>query len=266
MKKIGSMLLRRRKDAHILTTAEHDGMKRIIHEDTDFDTVETYKSIRTNIMFSMPKTERGKVIVITSSMPNEGKTTASINLAITFSQMGAKVLLMDCDLRKARVHRYLGIERDKGVTNVLCGFTEIDKAVHKNVRENMDVLTAGDIPPNPAELLETDEFVKMINELQEKYDYVFIDTPPTTVVTDAAIAMRHSSGVVVVVRQNVTGFELLDITMNNIAKAGAKVLGLIVLGVEEKTKRYYGINRYGYKYKYKYKYDYAYKDDKGKKK
>ena len=89
------MLLRRRKDAHILTKAEYDGMKRIIHEDTDFDTVETYKSIRTNIMFSMPKTERGKVIVITSSMPNEGKTTASINLAITFSQMGAKVLLMD---------------------------------------------------------------------------------------------------------------------------------------------------------------------------
>ena len=102
-----------------LAKAENESLRRIINDETDFETVETYKSIRTNIMFSMAKSEQGKVIVITSSMPNEGKTTTSINLAITFAQMGAKVLLIDCDLRKARVHRYLDIERGKGLTNVL---------------------------------------------------------------------------------------------------------------------------------------------------
>ena len=241
-----------------LAKAENESLRRIINDETDFETVETYKSIRTNIMFSMAKSEQGKVIVITSSMPNEGKTTASINLAITFAQMGAKVLLIHCDLRKARVHRYLDLERGKGLINVLCGFEEFNKAVRRNVRENLDCLTSGDIPPNPAELLETPEYGKLLSDLKEKYDYIFVDTPPITVVTDAAIAMKQSSGAIVVIRQNVTSFDLLDITMNNITKSGAKMLGFIVLGTDEKTKKYYGKKKYGYKYGYKYKYSYKY--------
>ena len=100
----------------------YEKTEHILDESSSFDTVETYKSIRTNIMFSIPKSEQAKVIAITSSVPGEGKSTTSINLAITFAQMGARVLLMDCDLRKARIHRYLELERQDGVTNVLCGF------------------------------------------------------------------------------------------------------------------------------------------------
>lgn len=234
----------------------------ILDESSSFDTVETYKSIRTNIMFSIPKSEQAKVIAITSSVPGEGKSTTSINLAITFAQMGARVLLMDCDLRKARIHRYLELERQDGVTNVLCGFIGIDKALKRDVRPNLDCLTGGEIPPNPAELLETKEFGNLINELKTRYDYIFIDTPPVTVVTDATIVMKHCAGVVVVVRKDVTNFNLLDITVDDIAKTGATPLGFVILGGEQKVKKYgyyrskYG-NRRGYKYGYQYGYHYG---------
>ncbi len=251
---------------------EYDGAERVLSDKTPFDTIETYKSMRTNIMFSMPKTDRGKVIVITSASPGEGKTTTSINLAITFAQTGAKVLLIDCDLRKARVHRYLNLKRKSGVSNVLCGFTDFDRAVKKNIRQNLDCLTSGEIPPNPAELLETGEFSNLLERVKDEYDYIFIDTPPLTVVTDAVIVMRYCTGAVVVARQNVTTYDLLDTAMTNIRKTGVKILGFAVLDSNEKAKRYryYRSRKYGYryggKYGYKYKYDYKYGDDAAEKK
>lgn len=251
-------LLRKRKK-----TADLDMKNRVLNEKSSFENVETYKAIRTNVMFSMPKMDKGKVIVVTSSAPGEGKSTTSINLAITFAQMGAKVMLIDCDLRKSRIHRYLELERKKGVSDVLCGFCQLDKAVKRGVRENLDVLTAGEIPPNPVELMESEEFGKLISTLQEQYDYIFIDTPPITVVTDAAVAMKHSMGVIVVVRQDVTTFDMLDAAMENIGTTGVKVLGAIMLGTEEKSKKYgyYTDRKYGYKYKYGYNYSYKYEDD-----
>lgn len=240
-----------------------DEASRVLNEKSNFETVETYKAIRTNVMFSMPKTDKGKVIVVTSSAPGEGKTTTSINLAITFAQMGAKVMLIDCDLRKSRVHRYLGLDRKNGISNVLCGFSNLDKAIKRSVRENLDVLPAGEIPPNPAELMENEEFKNVISALQERYDYIFIDTPPITVVTDAAIAMKYSMGVIVVIRQDVTTFDMMDATMENIKTTGVKVLGAIMLGAEQKSKKYgyYKNSKYGHKYGYNYTYDYKYEDD-----
>ena len=242
-------------------------IKKILNDRTDFSTVETYKSIRTNIMFSMPKSEKGRVIVVTSSAPGEGKTTTSINLAITFAQTGARVILLDCDLRKSRVHRYLQCDRKIGISNVVCGFSELDSAIKRNVRMNLDCLTAGEIPPNPAELLQTEEFNKMISDLKEKYDYVIVDTPPMTVVTDAAVIMKKDVGVVVVVRENITTYDLLDITMENIRKTGAKMLGVIMLDCNKKSKKYryyrknknYKKNKYGYSHVYGY--GYSYNDD-----
>ena len=114
---------------------------------------------------------------------------------------------------------------------------------------NLDCLTAGEIPPNPAELLQTEEFNKMISDLKEKYDYVIVDTPPMTVVTDAAVIMKKDVGGVVVVRENITTYDLLDITMENIRKTGAKMLGVIMLDCNKKSKKYgyYRKNNYDYK-------------------
>ncbi len=237
--------------------------QRIISKDTDFNTLETYKQIRTNIMFSLPKKEQGKIICVTSSAPSEGKTTTCINLAITFAQMGAKVAIVDCDLRKARIHRYLEKERGEGVSNILCGFADIDKALLKNVRENLDILTAGEIPVNPAELLETSEFEKLLDELKKNYEYIFIDTPPVTVVTDAVIITKLCDGIVIVIRADHTTFDMLDETAETLEKSGKQILGAIMLGGESKVKKYgyYKKGKYGYKYGYKYKYNYHYGDD-----
>ncbi len=239
---------------------DSDSILRILTPKTDFNTIETYKTIRTNVMFSLPKTEAGKVIAITSSSPGEGKTTTSINLAITFAQMGAKVILMDCDMRKSRIHRYLGMERDAGISNVLCGFTSFEKAVVKNVRDNLDVLTAGEIPPNPAELLGSKEYEALLCELREKYDYIFIDTPPITIVTDGVIVAELCDGIIVGVRENFTTYDVLDDAMDALYKSGTKIIGVIMLGSESKAKRYgyykrtyryrYGYKKYGYNYKY----------------
>lgn len=242
-------------------------LQRILNKDSDFTVVEKYKAMRTNIMFSLTKKDHGRAIVVTSSSPGEGKTTTIINLAITFAQTGARVLLVDCDLRKSRVHRYLGIDKKDGISNVLCGFIPLDKAIKKNVRDNLDCITAGEIPPNPAELLESDEFGKTIAELKNMYDYIFVDTPPVTVVTDAAVALKQCSAAIVVVRKDVTTFDLLDETMENLRNTGKKIIGAIMLGGEDAARKYsyykkggkYGY-KYGYKYSYKYDYRYEYKD------
>ena len=144
----------------------------ILNRNSEFVVVEAYKSIRTNIMYSMPKTEGGKTVVVTSASAGEGKTTTCINLALTFAQINARVLLIDCDLRKPKVHRYLKLDKKDGLSNVLCGFVELDKALKVNVRENLDVLTAGDTPPNPAELLQTKEFDRVMTVLKKVYDYL----------------------------------------------------------------------------------------------
>ena len=220
----------------------------ILNPKSSFDTVETYKSIRTNIMFSIPKSDKGKIIAVCSSAPTEGKSTTSVNLALTFAQTGVKVLLIDCDMRKPQLHHYLNIERGDGVSNILCGFCDINSALRKNVRENLDVLTAGKTPPNPAELLDTAEFGNMLAALQDEYDYIFIDTPPITVVTDAVLCMRYCHGVVVVVRENQTTFDLLGETLQNIERVNANIFGCVVVNAAEKNSKYgyYKHGRYGY--------------------
>ena len=234
----------------------HSESDRIIDETTDFDTVETYKAIRTNIMFSVPMHEKGKVIVVTSASPGEGKTTTSINLALMFAQMGVKVLLIDCDLRKPRIHRYMGLKRGAGVSNIICGYTEAENAVYRNVKENLDVITAGDIPPNPAELFENQSFAGMIERLQEEYEYIFVDTPPITVVTDAVVVMKHCTGAILVARQGVTITDLFAAAVDEAKRADAKILGAIFHDSKEKQSKhyYYQRGKYGYKYKYNYSY------------
>lgn len=223
----------------------------IIDSTSDFSVIEAYKSIRTNIMYSMPRTNAGKAIVLTSSISGEGKTTTCINLALTFAQVNAKVLLIDCDLRRPKIHRYLKLEKKDGLSNVLCGFAELEKAIKRNVRDNLDVLTAGDNPPNPAELLQTEEYGNMIKYLQTKYDYIIIDTPPIDVVTDATIVMKHSTGVILLIKKGFTTYDMLDDAMENIERVDANIIGTIMIDCKdgEKRRSYYGKIKYGHRYK-----------------
>ena len=217
----------------------------------NFDRIETYKAIRTSIMFSAPKTDKGKVITLTSAAPGEGKTSTALNLAITFAQIGAKTLVIDADMRKSSVHRYLGLERKIGLSNILCGFASVEEATYKSIRENLDCITAGEIPPNPAELLGSDEFSALIEVLVEKYEYVIIDTPPITVVTDAMLVSRSSTGVVLVARKNMTTYKALDAAVDGINRQNVPLLGIIFIKNGTRNRKY------GYNYK---SYEYSYSD------
>ncbi len=233
----------------------HDDLKNILSDKSNFNISEVYKTIRTNVMFSSPKTQKGKVITVTSPAPAEGKTTTATNIAITFAQTKAKVLLVDCDLRKAKVHRYLQIEKGVGLTNVLCGYATLEEAIKRDVRENLDVISAGNTPPNPAELLDSVQFEEIIEELKGRYDYIFIDTPPVTLVTDATVVMPKTHGVVLVVREGQTTLDLVDEAIESIERTEAKILGVVVSDSTEKG------SKYGYKYKSNYGYGYGEKTD-----
>ena len=224
----------------------------ILTHKLNFAITESYKSIRTNIMYSMPKTDSAKVIVVTSASPSEGKTTTCTNLALTFAQINAKVLLIDCDLRKPKIHRYLNLERKVGLSNVLCGFADLDTAIKTNVRNNLDVLTSGETPPNPAELLGSSEFESLINTLKERYDYIFIDTPPVNIVTDATIAIKHVTGTVLIVRRNHTTYDMLEEALDRLNRVNTNIIGTILIDGKESKFAYR--NRYVGRYFSKYYY------------
>ena len=228
----------------------------IINSNTKFNTLESYKTARTNIMFSLPKSDKGKVVLITSSEPGEGKTTTSINLSLTFAQTGAKVLLIDCDLRKPRVHRYLKIEKSTGMSNVLCGFIKLEDAIRHNVRDGLDCIPVGEIPPNPAELLASEEMSGILEKLSGEYDYIFIDTPPITTVTDAMVIAPSATGVLLVVRQNQSTYDMIDAAVEILKRSEIKILGFIMNCSEKDAAKY---KYYSRKYKYSRGYNYTYR-------
>jgi len=218
----------------------------LLTDSTDFITKEAYKAARTNIRFSLSSGKGCKKIIITSASPGEGKTTTCLNLALAFAQTNAKVLIIDADLRKPRLYRHLLIERENGLSDLLCGLIEIKDAIKHCERHNLDCITSGQIPPNPAELLSSKEMEILLEELSTSYDYIFVDTPPVTVVTEAAAMAKSASGVILVIRQNSTIHESIERALLNLEMTNAKVLGFVLNGVDESS---YGYKVYGPKYR-----------------
>ncbi len=210
----------------------------VLSDNTPFSVKESYKMMRTNIIFSVAgKCESGcKLIALTSANAGEGKTTTTVNLAIAFAQTGSKVLAIDCDMRKPRLHRYLKVKREPGLSTLISRQATIDQVINKDVRPGLDVLAAGEIPPNPAELLSSDRMKEIIDELSQHYDYIFFDTPPVTVVTDAVALSQFVDGMIVVVRQNYTTHESVSSAVNTLDIASAKVLGFIVNDASRRFK------------------------------
>lgn len=224
-----------------------DKSKNVINGDSKFAIVEGYKIARTNLVFSLSATE-SKVVVVTSWSKGEGKSTATANLAISFSKMGKKVLLIDCDLRRPNLHNLLRLQNVSGLSEVLGKFKTFDEVVNRDVLPCMDVLTSGSIPPNPSELLASANFENMMHELDRVYDYIIVDTPPIGIVTDSLILKDYISGYVIVVREKVTTHGDIEKTMQNIHLADSKVLGFLKVGCSI-TEKKYSKGKYGY-YKY----------------
>lgn len=230
--------------------------KNVLTSDSKFAIVEGYKIARTNLVFSLTAQE-SNCVAVTSWSKGEGKSTATVNLAISFAKMGKRVLLIDTDLRRPNLHNLLKLKNDTGVSDIIGQFGDFQTAIHRNAVTNMDVLTSGAIPPNPSELLASPYFAELLKKAKEEYDYVIMDTPPLGVVTDTLLLKDYVGGYVMVVRERITSHGDIERALQSIKLADTKVLGFLKVGCEMRSKGY-GYNKYRYRYNYNYNYYYKY--------
>ena len=220
-----------------------------------FAVVEAYKTIRTNLTYLLSSSET-KVFGITSPEAGEGKSTTSVNMAIAFSQLGDKVLLIDADMRKSSIHKKLKIENNAGLSNILAGFNKYTEVIN-HISNTLDVITAGQVPPNPSELLGSARFKELIDSVGKEYSYVIIDTPPVDVVTDALVLAPQTAGLVLVVKDQVTPTDSISRAIEAAKFANINLLGAVMNAANPKSGGY-GYRKYGYrKYSYYRKYGYA---------
>ena len=217
-------------------------------ENGKFAIVEGYKLARTNIVFTL-SSGRSNCFAVTSWSTGEGKSTATTNLAISFSKMDKKVILIDADLRRPNVANLLNIEKRQGLTDYLSGLASYEDIIAADVLPNLDVITCGTIPPNPSELLGSEEMTRFVEKVKDSYDYVIFDTPPVGVVADALLLNQHILGFVAVVRENSTTHRDIENLVQNINLAHSKVIGFIKVGCSLQDEKYTKSGKY-YRYGY----------------
>lgn len=231
-----------------------------VGKNRSFAMAEAHKRLRTNVMFSFPEEENSacRIIGVTSAVAHEGKSTTSINLAYDFMKAGKKTLLIDADMRLSRVAKFLGVEKAPGLSNLLVGKVSGEELVqHSSVHDGLAVITCGNFPPNPTELLASKRFELMLESLKPIYEYIIIDLPPVIEVTDALIVSKHVDGMIIVVRQEYVDKRLIDDTVRQLQLSNARIIGFVMTCVQYGSK--YGKYKYGKKYgkkKYGYKKDY----------
>lgn len=210
----------------------------------DFAAAEAYKLLRTNVMFSFPDANGSKIIGITSASPGEGKSLTAINLAYTFAETGKNILLIEGDMRRPTMAKRLALASKPGFSNVLVGTDSAAAAVQEYaMRENgrrvsFDVLVSGNIPPNPSELLGASHTAAFFKKAKDLYDFIILDLPPVTAVTDAIVASHLVDGVIMVVRANQSERGVLSDAMRELSLADAHVLGFVFNGAGIGEKRY----------------------------
>ncbi len=225
--------------------------RELMTRNTHFVITEAYKRLRTNLLFMLSGNK--KVIAFTSTMPSEGKTTNCLNIAIAFAETGNKILVIDMDMRKPRVHTSFDFDLSPGLSDALIS-PDKKPNIKATDRENLFVLTAGTKPPAPPELLMTSEFETLLNALREEYDYIFIDTPPVHIVSDLSVVANKFDGVVYVVREKTVPLRTLKKSIEQLENVQAHVLGFIFNDSEKSSL----FAKYAYRYKYSYKYGYRY--------
>lgn len=195
--------------------------------DIQFAVAESYKTIRTNLQFLLANNVGCKTIAVSSPKAGDGKTTNAVNIAIAFSQLGKRILLVDADLRRPSIYKKLKIENTDGLSGVLAGFTTADNAI-VNVNSSFDVLPSGATPPNPSEMLASPAYDRLIETLRLAYDYIIIDTPPVGIVSDALSVANKTDGMIIVVKEKVTQHTDFEKVLDSIKLAGVRILGVVL--------------------------------------
>lgn len=241
---------RREMEANLL----HEERQHLLTVTEDFFVRESYKTLRTNLSFALAGEETPRIIMVTSSQQGEGKSTTAVNLAISYAQMDRKVVLIDCDLRRPKLGRLLQISTDVGLSNLLVNSKLRDRAVVPSGIDKLDIITSGDIPPNPPALLSSSKMEALLAELKATYDVVILDTPPINMVSDAVALAPHIDGVLFVVRANLSERGAVAYAVEQLEYANIKILGFVLNGVNLDNTGYgYGRNqlrryrRYGYR-------------------
>ena len=230
----------RRKDAQARTS-----IGTILTDKVQFSVTEAYNMLRTNLNFTM-STQNNNAFVISSPLSGDGKSTTAANIAITLAQTKAKILLVDCDLRRPVQHKMFNVSNNIGLSSILTG-KSLDENIHKGVYENLDILTSGPMPPNPSELLGSNNMNKFLENIKDIYDYIILDTSPINVVTDALLLSKMSAGIMLVVRQDVSTYDEIDRAIESINFVEGNILGVVINSVEKNNTKYG--RKYGYAYK-----------------
>ena len=206
---------------------------------------EAYRTLRTNLIFSQA-IQSLRTIVVTSPSPKDGKTTTAANLAVTFAHQGIRVLLIDCDLRKSRLHTLFGVSREPGLSQLILGQTSIREAVRPSSVDGLSFITSGVLPPNPSELLGSTRLRELVAQFATEYDIVIMDTPPIYVAADAQILSSLADGVLLVVRAGQTERQSAQESISRLANVGARVVGAVLNDPDHKVPAYGGYYYYNY--------------------
>jgi capsular exopolysaccharide synthesis family protein len=225
----------------------------IAHTNSDSIISEAYRSLRTSILLSNSG-KPPKTILVTSAHKAEGKTVSSVNIAISLAQLGGRVLLLDCDMRNPNCHKALKMKNEQGMSSFLAANVDISSLIVETKVPNLFVVTAGKIPPNPAELLASPRMKQALTLVDEFFDYVVVDSPPMLAVTDALILSTIVDGVVLVVKAEATPKDVLQKARKSLQGVNAKVLGVLINQAD--------VRGADYNYYYKYYYAYGYGADK----
>ncbi|WP_249030533.1 CpsD/CapB family tyrosine-protein kinase [Tannockella kyphosi] len=223
---------------------------RFIYPNIPFAITEAYKMLRTNIDFSFTEDIKCPVIGITSAIKGEGKTATSINLAYALAETNKKVLFIEADMRLPSVSKYLKVSMKDGLSSILTGVQKntVSCIVSDKTFSNLNFIFSGPIPPNPAELLNSNSMKKVLEVLKEEYDYIIVDLPPVSVVSDPVIVSKYTDGMVIVSRQDYSEKKALNHAIYQLKFVNAKILGIVYRGYKEASFGY--SKKYGKGYSY----------------
>ncbi len=247
------MLNKKKKQEQLKRQQMEEARRNLLTPDSDFFVREAYKTLRTNVSFALTGENKSKVVVITSSLQGEGKSMTAVNLAISYAMTDCKVLLIDCDMRRPKLARLLHMGNKVGMSNLLMDPSLLEQAILHTETSGLDVILSGSIPPNPSELLGSTRMQSLLEELKKRYDYIFIDSPPVNMVTDAVVLAPSSDGVLFLVRANQSERGAVTHALDQLEYAKAKVLGFVLNGLE-RERSYYGYGKRRYKRYFSYGY------------
>ena len=200
----------------------------LLDQDAPFAIRESFNMLRTNLMYTITEAQEGCPIYgIASTHENTGKSTVIINLAVSFTQINKRVLMIDADMRCPTVHMYFGVEKNHvGLSEAISGIEH--DVVMKDILPNLDLVTSGRIPPNPAELINSPRFVELLNQWKQEYDIIFIDFPPIGIVSDAVAVCQSITGYIFAVRSGKNNAKAVKAAVESMERLGAKIVGLVL--------------------------------------